>query len=52
MAGVGVKEGLAQRALDSVREQLLSEHGVAILTPPYTRYHLESGRNQLLSAGI
>ncbi len=43
MAGVGKKEGLAQRALDSVREHLLSEHGVAILTPPYTRYHLESG---------
>ena len=43
MAGVGVKEGLAQRALDSVREKLLSEHGVAILTPPYMRYHLELG---------
>ena len=43
MAGVGVKEGLAQRALDSVREKLLSEHGVAILTPPYTRYHVELG---------
>ncbi len=43
MAGVGKKEGLAQRALDSVREHLLSEHGVAILTPPYTRYHLELG---------
>ena len=43
MAGVGVKEGHAQKALDSVRERLLGEHGVAILTPPYTRYHLELG---------
>ncbi len=43
MAGVGVKEGYAQQALDSVREHLLSEHGVAIHTPPYTRYHLELG---------
>ena len=43
MAGVGVKQGYAQRALDSVRERLLSEHGVAILTPPYTRYHVELG---------
>ncbi len=43
MAGVGVKEGLAQKALDSVRKHLLSEHGVAILTPPYTRYHVELG---------
>ena len=43
MAGVGAREGYAQKALDSVRERLLSEHGVAILTPPYTRYHLELG---------
>ncbi|MBR3796596.1 MAG: glycosyl transferase [Clostridia bacterium] len=43
MAGVGVKEGYAQLALDSVREHLLSEHGVAIHTPPYTVYHLELG---------
>ena len=43
MAGVGVKEGYAQMALDSVREHLLSEHGVAIHTPPYTKYHLELG---------
>ncbi|MBQ4264825.1 MAG: glycosyl transferase [Clostridia bacterium] len=43
MAGVGVKEGYAQKALDSVREHLLSEHGVAIHTPPYTKYHLELG---------
>jgi len=43
MAGVGVKEGYAQLALDSVREHLLSEHGVAIHTPPYTKYHLELG---------
>ena len=43
MAGVGVKEGYAQKALDSVREHLLSEHGVAIHTPPYTTYHLELG---------
>jgi len=43
MGGVGVKEGYAQKALDSVRKHLLSEHGVAIHTPPYTRYHLELG---------
>ncbi len=43
MAGVGVKEGYAQRALDSVDERLLSRYGIAILTPPYTRYHLELG---------
>ena len=43
MGGVGIKEGYAQKAMDSVTKYLLSEHGVAILTPPYTRYHLELG---------
>jgi len=43
MARVGVEEGYAQKALDSVREHLLSEHGVAIHTPPYTKYHVELG---------
>ncbi len=43
MAGVGVDNGYAQKALDSVRKHLLSEHGVAIHTPPYTKYHLELG---------
>ncbi len=43
MAGVGLQEGYAVRAMDSVRHHLLGEHGVAILTPPYTRYHLELG---------
>ena len=43
MAGVGIKEGYAQRALDSVRDRLLTPHGVALLAPPYTRYHPELG---------
>ena len=43
MSGVGKDNGYAQKALDSVREHLLSEHGVAIHTPPYTVYHLELG---------
>jgi len=43
MAGVGVEEGLAQKALDSVWQHLMCEHGIAIHTPPYTRYHLELG---------
>ena len=43
MAGVGRENGMAQQALDSVRDKLLSEHGVAILYPPYREYHLELG---------
>ena len=43
LAGVGVKEGLAQKALDSVKERLDTDYGVMILQPAYTRYHLELG---------
>ncbi len=43
LAGVGVKEGLAQKALDSVKEKLDSKYGVMILQPAYTKYHLELG---------
>ena len=43
MAGIGVKEGYAQKALDSTRKYLLCDHGIAIHTPPYTKYHLELG---------
>ncbi|MCI7789711.1 MAG: glycosyl transferase [Lachnospiraceae bacterium] len=43
LAGVGVKEGLAQKALDSVKERLDTKYGVMILQPAYTKYHLELG---------
>ncbi len=42
-AGIGVKEGLAQKALDSVKKILDTRYGVMILQPAYTRYHLELG---------
>ena len=43
LAGVGVKEGQAKKALDSVKERLDTKYGVMILQPAYTRYHLELG---------
>ena len=43
LAGVGVEEGLAKKALDSVKERLDTKYGVMILQPAYTRYHLELG---------
>jgi len=43
LAGVGVEEGLAKKALDSVKEKLDTKYGVMILQPAYTRYHLELG---------
>ena len=43
MAGIGIKEGNAKKALDSVKERLDTRFGIMILQPAYTRYHLELG---------
>lgn len=43
LAGIGVQEGLAQKALDSVKKRLDTKYGVMLLQPAYTRYHLELG---------
>ncbi len=43
MAGVGVQNGLARKALDSVRARLLGRYGVELLSPCYTVYHEELG---------
>jgi len=43
LAGVGVEEGLAEKALNSVKERLDTKYGVMILQPAYTKYHLELG---------
>ena len=43
MAGVGVDNGNALKALDSVKDRLDTKYGVMILQPAYTRYHLELG---------
>ena len=43
LAGVGVEEGLAKKALDSVKYKLDTKYGVMLLQPAYTKYHLELG---------
>lgn len=43
LAGVGVKEGLAKKALDSVKDRLDTKYGIMLLQPAYTSYHLELG---------
>ena len=43
LAGIGVKEGLAERALASVKERLDTEYGIMILQPAYTKYYLNLG---------
>ncbi len=43
LAGVGVEEGYAEKALNSVKERLDTKYGIMILQPAYTDYHLELG---------
>jgi len=43
LAGIGLEDGLAQQALDSVREHLATEHGIVLQQPAYSRYYLELG---------
>jgi cellobiose phosphorylase len=43
MAGIGLHDGTARRALDAVAEHLTTPHGIVLLQPAYTRYHLELG---------
>ncbi|MDO5440711.1 MAG: hypothetical protein Q4F12_04165, partial [Erysipelotrichaceae bacterium] len=43
MAGVGVKTGQAQKALDSVKEKLECKYGIVLLNPAYTTYRLNLG---------
>ncbi len=43
MAGIGVTEGLAERALKSVKDRLDTKHGIVLQQPAYTHYHVELG---------
>lgn len=43
MAGIGLEEGLAEKALDSVMKRLDTKYGIELNNPPYKRYHVELG---------
>lgn len=43
LAGVGLKEGLADKALESVKKHLATPHGIMLLQPPYSQYYLHLG---------
>ncbi len=43
MAGIGLKEGLAETALKAVKRHLSTEHGIVLVQPPYSSYHLRLG---------
>ncbi len=43
LAGVGLENGYAQRALDSVARWLATPHGIVLQQPAYSRYYLHLG---------
>ncbi|MBR6954961.1 MAG: glycosyl transferase [Clostridia bacterium] len=43
MGGVGVDDGKAEQALESVHKWLETKHGIVLLQPAYKEYHVELG---------
>ncbi len=43
LAGIGVEEGHAKKALESVKNILDTKYGIVLLQPAYKDYHLELG---------
>jgi cellobiose phosphorylase len=43
MAGIGLDDGRAERAMASVAEHLATPHGIVLHRPAYTRYYLNLG---------
>ncbi|HEU5111182.1 MAG TPA: glycosyl transferase, partial [Micromonosporaceae bacterium] len=43
LAGVGLEDGLATRALDSVAEHLATPHGIVLQQPAFSGYRVELG---------
>jgi len=43
MAGLGLEDGKARKALDSVRKILATKHGIMLQQPAYSKYYLNLG---------
>ena len=51
MAGIGIEEGMVDKALDSCKRYLDCEHGMVLNNPAYTTYHVEMGEISSYPAG-
>jgi cellobiose phosphorylase len=43
LAGIGLEDGIAVRALNSTRKFLATKHGIVLQQPAYSKYYLELG---------
>jgi cellobiose phosphorylase len=51
MAGIGLEDGRAEKALDSVKERLDCEYGIVLNNPAFTKYVIEYGEISTYPAG-
>jgi cellobiose phosphorylase len=51
MAGMGLDDGKAQSALDSVKKYLDCQYGIVLNNPAFTRYHINLGEISTYPAG-
>ncbi|HYE81505.1 MAG TPA: glycosyl transferase [Clostridia bacterium] len=52
MAGIGLEDGMAQRALDSVSERLDTKYGLVLQNPAYSEYKLNLGEISSYPPGL
>lgn len=43
LAGIGLEDGMAAKALESTRKMLATKHGIVLQQPAYSKYYLELG---------
>jgi len=43
MAGIGLEDGKARKALDAVGNRLATKHGIVLQQPPFSKYYLHLG---------
>jgi cellobiose phosphorylase len=43
MAGIGLKDGKAKRALESVNKHLATKHGIVLQQPAFSKYYIHMG---------
>jgi cellobiose phosphorylase len=51
IAGIGMEEGLCEKALDSVKERMDTEFGIVLNNPAFTKYYIEYGEISSYPAG-
>ena len=51
MAGIGLEEGMVEKALDSVKERLDCEYGIVLNHPAFSKYMIEYGEISSYPAG-